>query len=77
MSENVKGSFVFGMRIGDALHTDFVVREPLVSDMIEAEKIVPPTPSTASVRLAMAGLITCTTGTAGTRSIRRRSALSW
>lgn len=31
------------MKIGDTLHQDFEVREPLVDDMVEAEKTISPT----------------------------------
>ncbi len=39
----VQGKLINGMMVGGALHFDFEVREPLVEDMVEAEKQVPPT----------------------------------
>ena len=41
--QTVTGVFPFGMRIGETVHQDFEIREPLVADMVEAEKTVPPT----------------------------------
>lgn len=43
MNQTVTDKFVFGMKIGEHVHTDFEVREPFVQDMVEAEKEVPPT----------------------------------
>lgn len=39
----VTGMLPFGMKIGEAVHQDFEIREPLVADMVEAEKTVSPT----------------------------------
>lgn len=41
--QTVTGKLTFGMTIGESIHQDFEIREPLVDDMVEAEKTVPPT----------------------------------
>ncbi len=41
--QTVTGAFVFGMKVGEKTHTDFEIREPLVSDMVDAETEAPPT----------------------------------
>lgn len=43
MSQTIVSAFAFGMNIGETVHRDFEIREPLVQDMVEAEKEVPPT----------------------------------
>ncbi|WP_374279167.1 phage tail assembly protein [Azonexus sp.] len=39
----VTGKLPFGMKIGETTHQEFEIREPLVEDMVEAEKTVSPT----------------------------------
>lgn len=41
--QTVSGKLPFGMKIGDTTHHDFELREPLVDDMVEAEKAISPT----------------------------------
>lgn len=41
--QTITGKFAFGMKIGEAIHNDFEIREPLVEDMVDAEKTVSPT----------------------------------
>jgi phage FluMu protein gp41 len=41
--QTVTGTFVIGLSINGVTHKDFEIREPLVADMVEAEKEVPPT----------------------------------
>lgn len=36
------GSLIRGIKIGETVHKDFVMREALTEDMFEAEKIAPP-----------------------------------
>lgn len=43
MMEHVKGKLKYGIKIGDAVHKDFELREALVQDMVDAEKETPPT----------------------------------
>lgn len=43
MNKTVTGKFIFGMLIGETVHPDFEIREPLVQDMVTAEQAVPPT----------------------------------
>lgn len=41
--QTVSGKLPFGMKVAESIHQDFEIREPLVDDMVEAEKTVPPT----------------------------------
>lgn len=41
--QTITGQLPFGMKVGEAIFHDFEIREPLVEDMVEAEKIVSPT----------------------------------
>lgn len=41
--QTVQDKFPIGMKLGETVHTDFEVREALVQDMVDAERVVPPT----------------------------------
>lgn len=41
--QTVTGKLPFGIKIGEAIHQNFEIREPLVEDMVEAEKTISPT----------------------------------